>query len=202
MRIKRPDAEFFVMDTGNFSENAIDSLCSSQGLFEKKSIVVVDRLLSEKDIKEEILSKIQKMKDTENAFIIFDTIPDKKTTETVKKNSEKVYVFGEDKKPKAKDSRVFDLTNAFVDKNFPKAWVIYQTLIREGSAPEGIHGAFIWQIKDALLAKKTGKWTKYNNRFSEKELDGIFEQLISMYHDIRSHGGELSLQMEKFVLGG
>ena len=59
-RKQKPDAEFFVMNGENFSERALEELYSSQGLFVRKHVVVLDRVFpvkKNKDNEEENLTK-------------------------------------------------------------------------------------------------------------------------------------------------
>ncbi|MFA5830316.1 MAG: hypothetical protein WC878_00625 [Candidatus Paceibacterota bacterium] len=200
-RKQKPDAEFFLIEDDNFSEGALEGLCSSQGLFQKKHIVVLDRLLQNKEIKDAVLEAFPKMAAGESAFILFDETLDAKTSALVKKHAKNIFVFGEKKEKKEKDNTTFFITDAFMMKDRKGAWVNYQKAIRANVAPEAIHGALFWQVKTVLLAKKTGGWNKFSKNYSEEELDEILARLVKMYHDIRSEGGELEISLEKFLLG-
>ena len=200
-RKQRPDAEFFTVESDNFSESALEGLYSSQGLFQKKHIVVLDRLLSDKNARETIISAFPKMAASESMFILFDENPDAKTVTQIKKNAKDIFVFGEKKEKKERDNTAFLITDAFMLKDRKGAWVNYQKALRAGNAPEVIHGTLFWQVKMTLLAKKEGGWNKFAKNYTETELDEILEKLSVMYHGIRTDGGELEVSLEKFLLG-
>ena len=199
-RKQRPDAEFFVVESENFSEGALEGLYSSQGLFQKKHIVVLDRLLSHKELKEAVSDAFPKMAASESMFILFDETLDAKTVALVKKHAKDIFVFGEQKEKKERDNTTFLITDAFMTKDRKGAWVNYQKAIRAGNAPEAIHGALFWQVKTVLLAKKTGGFNRFAKNYTEDELDEILASLVKMYHDIRMEGGELEISLEKFLL--
>jgi DNA polymerase III delta subunit len=201
-RKQKPDAEFFLIESENFSEGALEGLYSSQGLFQKKHIVVLDRLLQNKELKDAVSEAFPKMAVSESMFILFDETIDAKTAALVKKHAKDVFVFGEKKEKKERDNTTFLITDAFMMKDRKSAWVNYQKAVRADVAPEAIHGALFWQVKTVLLAKKTGGWNKFAKNYSEDELDEILARLVKIYHDIRSEGGELEISLEKFLLGG
>ncbi|TRZ51963.1 hypothetical protein D4R99_03580 [bacterium] len=198
---QRPDAEFFAIDDDNFSESALEGFYSSQGLFQKKHIVVLDRLLSHKELKDVVVSAFPKMATSESMFIVFDENPDVKTVTQIKKHAKDIFVFGEKKEKKERDNTTFLITDAFMLKDRKGSWVNYQKAIRANVAPEAIHGALFWQVKTTLLAKKEGGWNKFTKNYTENELDEILGRLVKMYHDIRIEGGDLEISLEKLLLG-
>lgn len=214
---KRPDAQVFVLGEDNFSANEFQALYSSQGLFEKKHIVVLDRVFSDIEKKEAVLAGLPAMAKAESVFIIFEELFDARTKdeEKVKKYAEKFFAFGVKKEEKPRDNTSFLITDAFGAKDRKTAWVHFQKAIRAGLSAEEIHGALSWQIRSILLAKKTksaeesglapyvyGKSARFAKNFTEEELDEILERLTDMYHGIRSDGGELEVEFEKFLLKG
>ena len=58
MLSKKPNASDFRMDDENFSEARLEEFIGSSGLFESKYIVVADKLLEKKEIKEIVLKKL------------------------------------------------------------------------------------------------------------------------------------------------
>lgn len=212
-RKQKPDAEFFVIDSDNFSERAIEELYSSQGLFVKKHIVVLDRLLLPKkaktdgdEVKDEtkdiLLRAFPKMADSESVFILFNEYFDAKTLAQVKKHAKDIFVFGEKKEKKERDNSTFFIVDAYAMKDKKSAWVNYQKCLRVGTAPEAIHGALFWKMKTLLLEKKERRESRFSRNFTESELDEILTGLNKIYHGIRSDGGEMETELEKFLLKG
>lgn len=227
---QRPEAEFFVLNNENFSESVLESLYSQAGLFERKLIVVIDRLLVGKKTKKEsasaegygvtkedddeeeeikgntskdiLIKAFPKMASSESVFILFDEILDTKTLMQIKKHAKNIFVFGEKKIAKAKDDSVFSIVEAYAAKDRKSSWVNYQKCLRSGVASEAIHGLMFWRIKSILLAKKTGVYNKFSNNFTIDELDILLLELNVLYHGIRQEGGEMEILLEKFILSG
>src|SRR3989338_5664710 len=82
---KKPDAELFRFDADGWSdplnpargEARFDELIASQGLFEKKFIVFVNRLFENKDAKDVIVKKLSAIRESENVFIFLEGKVDK-----------------------------------------------------------------------------------------------------------------------------
>lgn len=201
LRGKRPDAEVFVVDGDNFTAASLESLYSSQGLFEQKHIVVLDGLFSDKEVKQIILDSLCELASAESVFLILEGVLDAKTAGAVEKHSAKTFSFGE-KKKEEKDGTAFLIADALLAKDRKRAWVNYQKALRNDIAPEAIHGALFWKIKTILLAKKTGGWNRDAKNFSEEELDNMLSRLVSVYHGIRLEGGEMESELERFILQG
>ena len=223
-RKQKPDAEFFVIDSDNFSERTLEELYSSQGLFVKKHIVVLDRLLlpkkpsastkgygatkkndgeETKDMTKDILlTAFPKMASSESVFILFNESLDTKILAQVKKHAKDIFVFGEKKEKKGNDNSTFSIVDAYAMKDKRNAWVNYQKCLRSGIAPEAIHGALFWKMKTLLLEKKERRESRFSKNFTERELDEILKRLNTIYHGIRSDGGELEIELEKFLLKG
>lgn len=201
LRGKRPDAEVFLLNEDNFTAATLESLYSSQGLFEQKHIVVLDGLFLDKEVKQIILDSLCELASAESVFLLFEGVLDAKTAGAVEKHSAKTFSFGE-KKKEEKDGTAFLVADALLAKDRKSAWVNYQKALRKDIAPEAIHGAIFWKVKTALLAKKNGGWNRDAKNFSEEELDKMLSRLVSIYHGIRLDGGEMETELEKFLLTG
>jgi DNA polymerase III delta subunit len=215
LRGKRPDAEVFVLDTDTFTAPKLESLYSSQGLFEQKHITILDGLLSDKGAKEAVLGALVPLAGSSSVFLLLDGALDAKTVALIEKHAAKTYPFGEKKKAEWGNNIGFLLADAFGEKDRKSAWVLFQKAIRAGSSAEELHGTLFWQVKTMMLAKKTksaeeaglklfpyGKAVRFAKNFKEEELAEILSRLVDMYHGIRMEGGELELEMEKFLLKG
>lgn len=214
LRGKRPDAEVFILDAETFTIPKLESLYSSQGLFEQKHIVVLDTLLPQKNIKEAVLESLLHLAESSSVFLLLDGALDVKTAAQIEKHAAKTFSFGEKKKAEWGNTINFLIADAFGGKDRKNAWVLFQKAMRAGSSAEEVHGTLFWQVKTILLAKKTksaeeaglkpfpyGKAVRFAKNFTEGELEEILSRLVDMYHGIRMEGGELEVEMEKFLLG-
>lgn len=215
LRGKRPDAEMFTLDAETFTESGLEALYSSQGLFEQKHVAVLDGLLSDKGVKESILNALASLAESSSVFLLLDGTLDVKTVGQIEKHAAKTYSFGEKKKAEWGNNIGFLLADAFGEKDKKNTWVLFQKAMRAGSSPEEIHGTLFWQVKTMMLAKKTksaeeaglkpfpyGKAVRFARNFTEDELEKTISSLVEMYHGIRIEGGELELELEKFLLRG
>lgn len=212
---KRPDAEIFTFDSDTFTSGSLESLYSSQGLFEQKHVVVLDGVLSEKDSRESILAVLTHLSGSSSIFLFLEGALDIKTVALIEKYATKTYSYGEKKKAEWENTINFLITDAYGAKDRKNAWVLFRKAMRAGSSAEEIHGTLFWQVKTILLAKKTksaeeaglkpfpyGKAVRFAKNFKEEELEEILSRLVDMYHGIRMEGGELEAEMEKFLLRG
>jgi DNA polymerase III delta subunit len=215
LRGKRPDAEVFTLDVDTFTINGLESLYSSQGLFEQKHIAVLDGLLGDKEAKQFILDTLPMIAGSSSVFLLLDGTLDVKTIAEIEKHAVKTYSFGEKKKAEWGNNTNFLIADAYGSKDRKNAWALFQKALRAGSSAEEIHGTLFWQTKTMMLAKKTksaeeaglkpfpyGKAVRFAKNFSEEELNETLSLLVDMYHRIRMEGGELELELEKFLLRG
>lgn len=201
LRKKKPDASFFKMSSENFDIVTLQEYIGGQGLFSNKYIVLLDRLCDDKEVKDQFITLLKEIKESENIFIIFEGKIDKATTTKIKKNAEKTATFDlsekEEREVKAKKEEglnIFEIANALGEKNKKHLWIIYRQLIEEGNAPEEIHGVLFWKAKTMLLGGGTHTW-------SDDELSKLIDDLITIYHESRRGTHELETGLEALLVG-
>jgi DNA polymerase III delta subunit len=227
LKSKRPDANVFRVDSESFTESFFEEVVSGLNLFTPKNIVIIDRLLSDKNTCDYIEKKIKDLAESEHVCVIFDT----KITAAQLKKIEKVAVKTEthdlkDAKwvPASKDPKrfvdqkkkgldVFSLANTLLVKDKVKSWVLINTFISSGIAMEEIHGIVWWQFKTLYLsfeyktAKEAGinpfvfkKCTEVYNKWKKDEVQNVLSSLFTMYH--KAHRGECDFakEMEMFCV--
>ncbi len=216
MLLKRPNSEVFKINTDNFSSSGFDELIGGQSLFTQKYIVEIARVSEKEDVFNEILDKLNQLKESENVFIWIEPDIDAKNLKKIEKFAEKSQEFAGTKssdKNSADLSSNFALTDAFGERNSKKLWLLYLSAVKN-SAPEEIHGILWWQIKSMLIASQTNsaaeaglkpfvysKAKRYSKNFTGEELENLSREIVSMYHEARRGGVDLEARLEKFVLG-
>ena len=214
MRAKKPEASLFKMDSEHFGGAELEELTSGAGLFEQKYIVVLDNVFENKEHKDVLVGSVKEISESENIFIILEGKLDKKTITRIEKVAERVQEFVLGKEIKKKDEfNIFALTDAIGRRDRKKAWVLLQGAVSSGVSPENIHGTIFWGVKSMLLASgaKTAKEAGLNpfvfsksagftRNFKSGELENISSRLVSIYHEARRGGTELSVALEMFVL--
>jgi DNA polymerase III delta subunit len=224
---KKPDASLFTLNDENWNEAAIDEYTASQGLFEKKYIVLMKDILSgttpeKKERKETFLDKIELFSESPNIFIMAESGIDKASLKKIEKKAEKVQeikgsAVGSTGKiateRRVGNFKIFDLADALGERDKKKLWMLYRQAVDVGKVSEEIHGIFFWQVKSMILASRStsaelaglkpfvyGKAKRYAENFTAGELSHILERLVSIYHDAHRGLTDFETAMEIFIL--
>lgn len=222
---KKPNASFFKLDSDNFSEEKIDELLYSQGLFEQKYVVQLDSLFENKDFSEYLVKKLEDLQKTENIFIAIENKILKPILKKIEKHADKIQEFILKKESVGRtfatergdfnisDFNIFDLATCFGNKNKKDLWVLYQKTKYRNIPTEEVSGILFWQLKvmfQTLNSKNAveadlkpfvfSKAKGYLKNYTEKELKKISSNLVSIYHDARRSKMEFNLALEKLIL--
>ncbi len=213
LRQKKPDASLGTITAEVVSESLIEELTATQGLFENKQILFVEKTLEHKDAKEIILTNLSKLAESPNIFIFFEGKLTKEIVKKFEKHSEKVTVYeSETEKPKEAGS-FFALADAFGARDKKKLWLLMREAFDNDAVPEEIHGILFWQAKALVLAQKTAsasetglnpfvysKAERYLGNFKEGELDTYVSRLVSLYHEAHRGKKDFEKELELFAL--
>lgn len=191
---KKPDASFFKMDAENFDATRLQEYAGSQGLFEHKYIVLLDRLSADKNIKEDLIEKMKEISESENIFIILEGKLDKATISKIEKKSEKTQEFILAEKTAKEPYNAFALAEALGKRDKKNLWILYRKAIDKGDAVEALHGMLFWKVKSMILNSIFGEYSK-------EELHGLLDKLVTVYHDSRRGKHELETGLERLLLG-
>ncbi|MBI2096297.1 MAG: hypothetical protein HYT43_01535 [Candidatus Taylorbacteria bacterium] len=210
---RRPGASYFKLGSENFRAAALDEYVGGQGLFEKKFIVLLDRLLGEAEVREVILKRAAEIASSDNIFIVFEeNLP--AAAKKLTKLAERVVSFARPAgEVKAEKFNIFSLTDALGRRDRRRAWLLFVKALRAGLPEEQIHGTLFWQIKAMLLSERSrsaasaglapfvyAKSKAYAKNFELGEIKKILRDLVFMYHEARRGGPELALSLERFIL--
>jgi len=223
---KRPDAEIFRVEGTQFQEGMIDEWTGGMGLFERKMIVVLDKVFENKEAAEALSSRAEALGASENMILILEGKIDKKTLTKLEKHAFKAEAFVEEKTDdrkfgmgtanplKLKDFNIFSLTDALGSRDKKSLWALYCKSQFHNVPPEEVSGILFWQVKAMRLAsppladaKSTGlnpfvfnKAKGYARNFTAIELEKMSSEIVSAYHDAHRGIGDLSARLEKFTL--
>jgi DNA polymerase III delta subunit len=209
---KRPNSEVFKITSENWQSEQFDELLGAQGLFEKKYIVVLDFLFSQKDIKENILKKLKEMQEAEHWFLILDGKTDVATTKKIEKFSYKSQEF-EKTESKKESPIIFTITDKLLARNKKQLWVCFTDLLGRGIPAEEIHGVLFWAVKNMIIVarvdsqKESGlppfsysKALSGGRNYKLAELKKMSGDLVEMTHKVRTGKGEMEVMLEKWML--
>lgn len=219
---KKPDSAFFKLDAESFDSEKIREYTFSQGIFEKKYIVFLDRVCEVKDLRDSFLDCISDMALSENIFIVLEGKLDKATLGKIEKKADKVQNFdikegalgaGSRFPNKSEEYNIFVLADALGKRDRKQAWTLYTNAITNGKSPEEIHGTLFWQVKSMILAEKAkvvgesglapfvyAKSKNYCRNYSLDELKNLSTKLVDIYHESRRGNRELEIAIEELVL--
>lgn len=181
-------------------------------LFEKKHLVVCNRVLENPGARIFVEKNIERISATPNIFLFFEEEIEEKLLDLFKKYSEKVQEFKLKKvRENQKDYKPFAICDAVAEKNKNRAWVLFQKALLSGVPAEEVFYKIVWQIKALLLIKKYPKETGLHpfvvqknlanvKNFTEKELTDYSFELLKIYHNVRKGLEEFPLGLEKFLI--
>ena len=213
LKNKKPDASAGTLTSEQVTLDKLEELTQSQGLFENKQIVFMDRTLENKDVREIILEKIDAIAESPNIFIFFEGKLTKEVLKKLEKKAEKVTEYILDTETPKESSNFFALADALGSRDKKKLWTLYRDAIDHDAVPEEIHGILFWQAKSLALASKTssasesglnpfvyGKAKRFLSNWKVDEIDMMLSNLVHMYH--KAHRGEVDfeIELEKFTL--
>ncbi len=190
-RAKAPDVSYIRLDAASLSESSINNALSAQGLFFTKTLVLIDDPFSEAESGELVLSTLELLASSENPIAI--VAPKLLPARLKKIESHAAKVFEQttiDKKP----ARGFNsaLVNALGAKNGATLWKEIVKAMRQGDAPEMIHGLLHWKARD-LMQKGSPAW-------KPNEARALSRALIELVSESRNGNLELASALERFAL--
>ena len=216
--VKKPNAGFFKLEVADFSENKLNELLESQGLFEKKYIVQLDGLFEDKEIASILLARLEDIQNSENIFIFIENKINKPFLKKIEKVATKIQEFALEQGARRFGApqngfQIFDLADAFGRRNKKELWILYQKALRQNSVAEEIGGILFWQLKCLILAQNCqnameaqlkpfvfNKAKNFAQNYTTTELRQMSSALVSNYHNARRSSPNLELALEKFIL--
>lgn len=189
-RKKAPDALYLHLESGALSDNQLEDIIQTQGLFFQKMLVLIDDPTETEENRNLIEKYIDAIAASNNviAFIMPKLLVKDKI---ITKKATKVFEFDAVKK---EDGRGFNsaLVNALGSKSSEVLWQEITLALRQGEAPEAIHGLLSWKARD-MLQKGSQKW-------SRKELRELSRTLLTLVSDSRKESGKTGTSLELFAL--
>lgn len=213
LKEKKPDAAAGSLSGEQVTPEKIEELTQSQGLFENKQIILMDRTLEVPDIRDMVIDKIDAIAESPNIFIFAEGKLTKEVLKKLEKRAEKVQEYELLEKPIKESSSLFPMADALASKDKKRLWVMLRDALDHDAAPEEIHGILFWQAKSLALAEKSAsageaglnpfvfdKAKRAASLWKAGEIDSLLSKLVHMYH--RAHRGQGSFEhkLEKLAL--
>lgn len=182
-RAKQPDAAYIRLGADALSKQSLLEAVGTQGLFYTKTLVLLDDPFEVKDAGEIVLEHLDMLAESANPIGILAPKLLAARAKKLEAKAEKVFKIDAIEK---KEARGFNssLVNALGDKNREVLWKEVAKALREGDAPEAIHGLLHWKARD-MMQKGNRVWGKEGAR-------KLSVELVELLSD--SRGGELGLK--------
>jgi hypothetical protein len=190
-RAKAPEAPYLRLSPSETTPESLAEAAGSQGLFFSKTLVLIDDPFSESEAGALVLENLDMLAKSENPIAILAPkllAPRQKKLEA---KAEKVFSFEVKEKPPMRGFNAA-LVNALAAKDHTMLWKEITLALRQGDAPEMVHGLLHWKARD-MMAKGNAKWGK----------DGARElsiALIELLSDSRTGDLPLAENLERFAL--
>ncbi|MEI6553821.1 MAG: hypothetical protein WCO09_04580 [bacterium] len=214
MQSKRPDVLLHKVTAENWNDTILDELLSSQGLFLIKYIVVLDKILDDKEISAAVMGVLNEMKESNHAWIVVEEKITATNLKKFEKFTQKIFNYDKIEGELDKKQRInaFDFAEQFAGKNKVGAWKEFLKLKDAELVGEEIHGVLWWQMKSVYLAKfsKTAeeaglapysfqKALRLSKGWELKELNQILDKLVGIYHEAHKGSGDMMVELEKLT---
>ena len=182
-RAKVPDAVYMRLDAGAITPEALLEVAGTQGLFYTKTLVLLDDPFTNKEAGEMVLEYLDILVQSPNPIAIL--APKLLIARAKKLEAKAEKIFKVDAVEK-KEARGFNssLVDALGNKNREALWKEVAKALRQGDAPEAVHGLLHWKARE-LMKIENRKWKKEDAR-------QLSVELIELLSD--SRGGELGLK--------
>lgn len=213
LKAKKPDAAAGMMRAEEVTPEKLEELTQTQGLFENKQILFMDRTLETPDVREIMLDKIDAIAESPNIFIFFEGKMTKEVLKKLEKRAEKITEYESTEPIAKKEGSFFALADALGSRDKKAFWVLLREAFDADAVPEEIHGILFWQAKALSLAAKTGsaaesglnpfvygKAKRYVGNFKKGEIDALLSKLVHMYHRAHRGQGDFAVELEKLAL--
>ena len=185
-------AEIFSIGKSDFNPLQIESFYSGPGLFFKTCAVVFSGILESAEAREFILSKLERMGESENYFIFLEGKLGKPVLDAFKKARAELNVFEKEEKGEERFNS-FLLANALAQKDKLNLWIYFRQAIEAGVSLEELAGVLFWKAKDMILKRNLGK-------FKEEELQNFAGKLSYLLPEARRDSRDAEAALEQYLL--
>ncbi len=180
-RKKEPNLAYFRLASEELTSETLEDSAFSGGLFVKRLLILIDDPFQEEGSANILEEQIDNLAASDNAVVIL--APKLAATKAKKIIAKAKMEYKYDAPAALEDKRGFNanLVNALATRSREKLWLEVNRALREGDAPEMLHGLLHWKARD----------------MRDRQLS---LSLISLLQTSRRSGMDLSLSLEKFAL--
>ncbi len=198
------------LSSESFVNGTLDHYIENQDLFSDRTAIILPHFLEDRKIASLLGERLVGMRRSENVFFLLE----REVSESVLKGVKEVAAETVLCPALSRDEpefNVFSLTDAFLEKDKRKLWVLYMHALRAGVDPEEVYRVLFWQTKNLSIVSREkgptglkpfveGKARKALSRFSLAEVQRILGRLLDLQIKARSGKGDFGIGLESFIL--
>ncbi len=184
-RLKEPNAPYMRIGADEVSPETLSEACGAAGLFFAKTLALIDDPFSKKEAGELLLEHLSLLAASTNPIAILAPGIHPAHAKKIEAKAEKVFISDMAARP----VRGFNtaLVNALGSRDGEVLWKEVTKALREGDAPEAVHGLLHWKARDLMQKGRVD-----GRRFSM--------QLIELLAETRAQARDLGQELERFAL--
>ncbi len=202
----------FHNDTNTKIED-LQNLATTVSMFGEQYLVECQYLLTVPELKEWVLKNIKILAASPNIFFFLESEYLTKDVITLFKKYGEVVGESEKAVKESKRFNVFSISDAFIQKDKKKTWILYRSAIDNGIDPREISGILFWAVKNLILVQRSNSQSDAGlnpfvykktegalNKWKSEELNKCVSDLVHFYHDSQFGKTDFETTFEKFVL--
>ncbi|MBI2097998.1 MAG: hypothetical protein HYT46_03670 [Candidatus Vogelbacteria bacterium] len=212
---KFPELAVFRFSVDDYSLERLEEVCVGQTLFAQKFAVVLDGLWASAG---ELFSRyLSDLSVSSNLYLLVEEAPEPDVLEQVSTAGGEVKkVAGRETSKSVERTPSFNLFavgDALAERDRRRAWVLFQTALARGLAPEEIFWKLVWKIKTLLLVQTAAdpvalgfkpfvlqQSRRHSRNFKLTELKQLSARLVALWHDSRRGLTDFELGLERLIL--
>ena len=182
--------ENFLINDSELDKDLIMNYANNISLFNESPAVILEEVLNEGEIAFSS-AELNSLKESKALFIFKEDKMSVLNQKKYKKYGD-IKIFEEKKIVSKENFNIFNIADAFANRDKILAWTLFHKGINQGVEGEAIAGIFFWKIKTMILSS--------SKAFSKDELKHQSSNIVSLYH--KAHRGECDflISLEQFIL--
>ncbi len=220
---RKPDATIVTFSPDKFNVSDFESHISDQGLFNAASIVYTDGVLGNSEAKEFFVKNIEYIARSKNVFILLEEKLDAATKKKVEslaakivfhdKEEGRLFNLGKKTVSTTREFNPFALGDALIVRDKQKLFSLLHDAFRHELPNEEISGMLFSSIRGMRIAARVKTAADADmkpypfqkakgglSKWSEKDLEKISKELVTLYHDAHRGKRDFALGFEKLIL--
>ncbi|MBI2100445.1 MAG: hypothetical protein HYT47_00255 [Candidatus Vogelbacteria bacterium] len=212
---KFPELAVFRFSVEDYSPERLEEVCVGQTLFAQKFAVVLDGLWASAG---ELFSRyLSDLSASSNLYLLIEEALEPDVLKQVSATGGQVKkVAGRSMPPPIERTPSFNpfaVGDALGERDRKRAWILFQTALARGLAPEEIFWRLVWKIKTLLLVQIAtdpaslglkpfvlAQSRRHSRNFKLAELKQFSARLVTLWHDSRRGLINFEHHLEQLIL--